>query len=81
MPLLVVLAAPAYAQSPTLEQAYGAYQNEPIDKYPAASTFRRLGRAVGKLEVVTDAGTATCTAFLVAADQAAVTLAPDATIS
>ena len=48
-----------------LEQAFGQYANEPVREYSARMPFRRLGRAVGRLDVLTDLGVAPCTAFVV----------------
>ncbi|WP_420325173.1 trypsin-like peptidase domain-containing protein [Mameliella sp.] len=48
------------------EQAFGAYQNEPILTYGENSLPRRLGRPVGRLDVLYDNGkTGVCTAFIV----------------
>ena len=47
------------------EAAVQNYNNEPIDTYSANSAITRLGRAVGRLDILTDAGVFPCTAFLV----------------
>jgi hypothetical protein len=50
----------------TFEQAFGDYQNEPILTYGDNSLPRRLGRPVGRLDVLYDNGkTGVCTAFIV----------------
>lgn len=41
-----------------------AYANEPINTYSPSADFRKLGRAVGKLNILTDAGNAPCTAWI-----------------
>ncbi|WP_417206313.1 trypsin-like peptidase domain-containing protein [Antarctobacter sp.] len=51
-----------------LEAAFGAYNNEFIATYSPKSVFAKMGRAVGRLDVATDAGVFPCTAFLVADD-------------
>ncbi|WP_323770572.1 serine protease [Antarctobacter sp.] len=48
-----------------LEAAFGAYNNEFIATYSPKSVFAKMGRAVGRLDVATDAGVFPCTAFLV----------------
>lgn len=49
-----------------LEQAFGDYQNEPVTDYGANSIARRLGRPVGRLDVLYNNGkTGYCTAFIV----------------
>ncbi len=47
------------------EVSFGDYNNEFINIYSASSVFRRLGRSVGRLDILTDAGVFPCTAFLV----------------
>ena len=47
------------------EVAVQGYNNEPINTYSDAADFRRLGRGVGLLNVMTDAGPFPCTAFMV----------------
>lgn len=47
------------------EVAVEGYNNEPIIAYAPTSKFARLGQPVGQLLIVTDAGPAPCTAFLV----------------
>lgn len=50
----------------TLEQAFGAYKNEPIVKYGVDSPAVRLGRPIGRLDILFEDGrTGFCTAFLV----------------
>ena len=39
-----------------LEAAVGTYNNEPIRNYGSDSVFARIGRSVGRLDVVTDTG-------------------------
>ncbi|MBW4983397.1 trypsin-like peptidase domain-containing protein [Mameliella sp. CS4] len=49
-----------------LEQAFGDYQNEPVISYGEKSIARRLGRPVGRLDVLYKNGkTGYCTAFIV----------------
>lgn len=49
-----------------LEQAFGDYQNEPIIEYGENSPAVRLGRPIGRLDVLFDHGrTGFCTAFIV----------------
>ena len=51
-----------------LELAVGDYNNEPIQNYSADSVFARMGRAVGRLDILTDSKVspvAPCTAFIV----------------
>lgn len=49
-----------------LEQAFGDYQNEPVISYGEKSIARRLGRPVGRLDVLYGNGkTGYCTAFIV----------------
>lgn len=49
-----------------LEQAFGDYQNEPIITYGADSPAVRLGRPVGRLDLLFEDGrTGFCTAFVV----------------
>ena len=43
----------------------GNYKNEPISNYGAQSLFYELGRPIGRLDILTDAGTFPCTAFLI----------------
>lgn len=47
------------------EVAVQGYNNEPISTYAEEADFRRLGRGVGLLQILTDVGPAPCTAFLV----------------
>ena len=47
------------------EVAVKGYNNEPINTYSENSDFRKLGRGVGMLRIVHDAGENPCTAFLV----------------
>ncbi|MBI1386341.1 MAG: trypsin-like serine protease [Rhizobiales bacterium] len=49
----------------SLEANIGAYNNELISSYGPQTSFVRLGRAVGRLDVLTDAGVFPCTAFIV----------------
>ncbi|WP_417207409.1 trypsin-like peptidase domain-containing protein [Antarctobacter sp.] len=51
--------------SPVPEVALGAYNNEPIATYSPKSVFARMGRAVGRLDILTDSGVFPCTAFIV----------------
>ena len=48
-----------------LEIATGGYRNESIRNYAPDSLLAEMGRAVGRLDVLTDAGMSTCTAFVV----------------
>ncbi|CUH77298.1 right-handed parallel beta-helix repeat-containing protein [Tropicibacter naphthalenivorans] len=49
-----------------LEQAFGDYQNEPIIEYGENSPAVRLGRPIGRLDMLFDNGkTGFCTAFIV----------------
>ncbi|MGP6087273.1 trypsin-like peptidase domain-containing protein [Antarctobacter jejuensis] len=50
------------------EMAVGAYNNEFISAYSPKSVFAKMGRSVGRLDVLTDKGNFPCTAFLVADD-------------
>ncbi|WP_323769756.1 OmpA family protein [Antarctobacter sp.] len=52
--------------NPVPEVALGAYNNEPIATYSPKSVFARMGRAVGRLDILTDSGVFPCTAFIVA---------------
>lgn len=49
----------------SLESSIGNYNNEPIAKYGRRSLFARLGRPIGRLDILTDAGVFPCTAFLI----------------
>ena len=48
-----------------LELSVGSYENEPISNYSDGSIFARMGRSVGRLDVLTDKGVFPCTAFIV----------------
>lgn len=48
-----------------LEANIGNYNNEPISKYGPTSVFAKLGRPIGRLDILTDAGTFPCTGFLI----------------
>jgi len=48
-----------------LELSFGAYNNESIRNYSTDSVFSRMGRSVGRLDILTDAGIFPCTAFIV----------------
>lgn len=48
------------ALTPTADET-----NEPITNYAPESTFAKLGKAVGRLDILTDAGVFPCTAFIV----------------
>ena len=48
-----------------LEVATGAYRNESIRNYAPDSVLAEMGRAVGRLDVLTDIGVFPCTAFVV----------------
>ena len=48
-----------------LEAAVGSYNNELIGTYGSDSAFARIGKSVGRLDVVTDNGVFPCTAFIV----------------
>lgn len=47
------------------EAAIQGYNNEPISTYSTTSAFARLGKSVGRLDVLTDSGVFPCTAFVV----------------
>ncbi len=47
------------------EASIGNYNNESIQNYSSDSVFARMGRAVGRLDILTDAGIFPCTAFIV----------------
>ncbi|WP_323768977.1 trypsin-like serine peptidase [Antarctobacter sp.] len=50
----------------TLEQMIGgAFDSEPAYLYPEVSGYRKLGRAVGRLNVLSSLGTGVCTAFII----------------
>ncbi len=49
----------------TFEAQIGDYDNEFISSYGTSSFFAETGRAVGRLDILTDKGHAPCTAFLV----------------
>jgi invasion protein IalB len=52
--------------SVTLEQVFGGgFDSEPAYQYPEISGYRKMGRAVGRLDIATDKGTAHCTSFLI----------------
>ncbi|MBY6115673.1 serine protease [Mameliella alba] len=56
----------AGANGLAFEQAFGDYQNEPIITYSQNSLPRRVGRPVGRLDVLYSNGkTGVCTAFIV----------------
>ena len=49
-----------------LEQVFGdEFDSEPAYTYPEISGYRKLGRSVGRLDVLTDQGVGYCTAFIV----------------
>ena len=48
-----------------LESAIGLYNNEPILNYGNDSVFARIGKSVGRLDVLTDKGNFPCTSFIV----------------
>ena len=48
-----------------LELSVGSYENEPISNYSEGSIFAKMGRSVGRLDVLTDKGVFPCTAFIV----------------
>ena len=50
------------------EMAVGSYNNEFISAYSPKSVFAKMGRSVGRLDVLTDKGNFPCTAFLVEDD-------------
>lgn len=52
--------------SVTLEQVFGGgFDSEPAYQYPEISGYRKMSRAVGRLDIATDKGTAHCTSFLI----------------
>ncbi|MBV6638269.1 MAG: trypsin-like peptidase domain-containing protein, partial [Mameliella sp.] len=62
----VVLKRPqALLGDASFELSVGAYNNEPITNYSARSIFADMGRSVGRLDILTDAGVFPCTAFIV----------------
>ena len=61
--LCAVIAASFPAVSPA--EIIGDYNREPVINYGADSDIGRLGLSVGRLDLLTDAGTGFCTAFLV----------------
>lgn len=61
----VVLSSRQLAGGGDLEASFGNYNNEPVANYDARSIIRRLGRAVGRLDIRTNVRTFPCTAFLV----------------
>ncbi|CUH74968.1 trypsin-like serine peptidase [Tropicibacter naphthalenivorans] len=67
--IAALLAGGAHAQGnlwPDTENevSVDAYANEPINTYAETADFRRMGRAVGMLNIVTDVGAAPCTAWI-----------------
>ena len=48
-----------------LEGSYGNYNNEPISNYNKRSIFARLGRSVGRLDILTNIRVFPCTGFLI----------------
>jgi hypothetical protein len=54
-----------FSPDTSLELSIGDYQNEPILNYSEDSIFARLGKPVGRLDVLTDVQTIPCTAFIV----------------
>lgn len=48
-----------------LELSVGSYNNESITNYSPDSVFAKMGLAVGRLDILTDAGVFPCTAFVV----------------
>lgn len=61
----VVLSDRQAAAGIQLELNVGAYNNEPISGYGDSAPFKRLGRAVGRLDIRTDGGVFPCTAFVI----------------
>ncbi|MBV0914193.1 trypsin-like peptidase domain-containing protein [Anianabacter salinae] len=47
------------------ELSVGSYNNESIQNYSPDSVFAVMGRSVGRLDILTDAGIFPCTAFIV----------------
>lgn len=47
------------------ELSVGQYNNEAITNYSTNSIFAQIGRAVGRLDILTDGGVFPCTAFIV----------------
>ncbi len=60
----IVLSSKQYSGG-KLEATIGDYKNEPISKYGIGSPFARLGRPVGRLDVLTDTRMFPCTGFLI----------------
>jgi len=50
---------------PQFEAAFGAYNNESIREYSPESVFAQMGRAVGRLDILTDVRMFPCTAFII----------------
>ena len=48
-----------------LELSVGSYNNESIQNYSDDSVFAKMGRSVGRLDILTDQGIFPCTAFIV----------------
>lgn len=62
----VAVTARQSAGAIAFEQAFGgAFDAEPASDYPESSELRRLGRAVGRLDVAFSRGVGYCTAFLI----------------
>ncbi len=60
----IVLSSKQYS-SGKLEATIGDYKNEPISKYGIGSPFAKLGRPVGRLDVLTNTRMFPCTGFLI----------------
>lgn len=54
--------------TPALTPTASEELNEPITNYAPESAFAQMGRSVGRLDILTDAGVFPCTAFIVDAD-------------
>lgn len=64
--VVVTNAQSAGGETVTLEQMIGgSFDSEPAYLYPEGSEYRKMGRAVGRLDVLTSKGTAYCTAFVI----------------
>ncbi|WP_323771498.1 serine protease [Antarctobacter sp.] len=60
-----LVAGPVPLEGFQTEVSVTGYNNEPINTYSENADFRKLGRGVGMLQIVHDAGQNPCTAFLV----------------
>ena len=62
----IVIAPRQSADGLTFEQAFGDYQNEPVTDYGANGPAVKMGRPIGRLDLLYEKGkTGFCTAFIV----------------